>query len=164
MEEMDMDNNSKQDTTDISIRIADQSQIDWINSMYDQVHFQKSDFNNEFILIAEVGGQRAGIGRLVKIDDANVELGGIYVFPAFQKRGVAAELVENLCSMNPFKRHTLWCLSFEDLVHFYGRFGFERCWNKEVPIKIVKKQAWCNSDKRYSKRVFLLCKSTAPDL
>jgi len=57
--------------------------------MYDQVHFQKSDSDNEFILIAEVGGQRAGVGRLVKIDDANVELGGIYVFPAFQKRGVA---------------------------------------------------------------------------
>jgi|SRR5690606_29016180 len=158
-----MDNNSKQDTTDISIQIADRNQMDWINSMYDQVHFQKSDFENEFILIAEVGGQRAGIGRLVKIDESQGELGGIYVFPAFQKRGVAGQIVQSLCTLNPFKIDTIWCLPFENLVSFYKKFGFDKCWNKEVPIEIVKKLEWCNSDSRYAQRVWLLCKCIAEE-
>ena len=143
----------------IKIVQATKNEIAWINLTYEDVGFVKSDFDNEFIVIAKVNNQNAGIGRLVKIDRDNVELGGIYVLPNFRGLGAAEKIVSNLCKKNPFIGSTIWCLPFENLYSFYAKFGFKNCETQNIPQEVIKKHAWCNSENRYEKKVLLLCKN-----
>ena len=70
----------------IEVRAAKKSEMEWINTKYDEVEFVHSIFDKEVIAVAEANGQKAGIGRLVTIDENNFELGGIYVFEEFRGR------------------------------------------------------------------------------
>jgi len=119
----------------------------------------KSNIDNEFIVIANVENKNAGLGRLVKIDNKNIELGGIYVFPNFRGLGIAENIVRSLCEKNPFKASMIWCLPFENLLDFYSKFGFEKYTNGKVPEEIMNKLKWCNSGEKYEKEVFLLYKN-----
>lgn len=140
----------------ITTREANKKEIDWINSRYAEVDFITSNFDNEFIVIAEVNEQKAGIGRLVVIDENNIELGGIYVFKEFRKMGVAENIVRFLCDANPFENRIIWCIPFENLKEFYGNFGFSKTKELKIPKEIENKQIWCN--KTYDKKVLLLSK------
>ena len=143
----------------ITIKQAEKNEINWVNSKYAEVDFVKSNYENEYIIIAKVNGENAGLGRLVKIDSHGIELGGIYVFPNFRGFGVAEKIVQHLCEGNPFGESTIWCLPFENLFKFYSKFGFETCENKNAPEKVAQKLEWCNSENQYGKKVLLLCKT-----
>ena len=140
----------------VTVIQAESHQIDWINSKYDEVDFARSNYENEYIVIAKVGNENAGLGRLVKIDTNTIELGGIYAFPNFRGVGVAEHIVQHLCDKNPFGASTIWCLPFENLLNFYSKFGFKISENKKVPEKITKKLEWCNAENKYTKKVILL--------
>jgi len=140
----------------VTVHRAGKNEINWVNSKYTEVDFMKSSFDNEFIVIAYVDEEKAGLGRLVKIDDTNIELGGIYVFKKFRGLGVAEKIVSELCEKNPFRNTTIWCLPFENLLNFYSRFGFKIRENGEVPDEVIKKFKWCNDEDRYAEKVLLL--------
>lgn len=142
----------------VTIKKAERSEIEWINSKYDEIGFVKSNYDNEFIIIAKVENEYAGLGRLSKIDDRNIELGGIYTFSEFRGLGVADKIVGALCSENTFGKSTTWCLPFENLLSFYSKFGFKNHLNETVPNEVAKKLEWCNSENRYEKKVMLLLK------
>lgn len=142
----------------ITVKQAEINEINWINTKYNEVDFVKSNYENEYIVIAKVENENAGLGRLVKIDEDNIELGGIYAFPNFRGLGVAENIVRNLCEKNPFSASTIWCLPFENLLNFYSKFGFENCENIKAPEEVTKKLEWCNSENKYGKKVLLLCK------
>jgi len=142
----------------MSLKTATIHDLEWINTKYREVDFVPSNYNNEHILIAHVSKKEAGLGRLVKIDANNTELGGIYVFPEFRGQHVADCIVTGLCNQNPFKNTTIWCLPFENLVPFYMRFGFTPHTNGQIPTEIAKKLEWCNAPNRYKQRVILLHK------
>lgn len=59
----------------IHVRQILENELDWINSKYDEVGFVNSNAQNEYIVITEIQNKPAGIGRLVRIDQDNVELG-----------------------------------------------------------------------------------------
>lgn len=127
----------------ITVRTARRSEIEWINSSYDQVEFMHSDFGNEIIAIAEFGGQKAGLGRLVKVDEEHFELGGMYVFEAFRGKGIAKELVKFLLKYVKSSQR-VYCIPFEHLLSFYKQCGFKDCSYQElVPRKILDKYQWC---------------------
>jgi len=140
----------------ITTRKAEKNEIGWINSQYENVGFAESNYDNEFIVITEVNYIKAGIGRLVKIDENNIELGGIYVLEQFRKIGIAENIVDTLCNKNPFKDKMIWCLPFENLKNFYSNFGFTVSLDSNVPKEISRKHEWCN--KVYDKKVLLLSK------
>ncbi len=140
----------------ILTRKASSNEINWVNSKYTEVSFVKSNFENEFIVIAEVNNQKAGLGRLVIIDDRNIELGGIYVFKEYRKMGVADSIVSFLCTNNPFKDRVVWCLPFENLKEFYSNFGFNESANIKIPNQVASKYKWCNTT--YDKKVLSLSK------
>ena len=127
----------------VQIRAAKKADIEWINQRYEEVDFIPSIFEKEIIGVAEYEGKRAGIGRLVTIDEHNLELGGMYVFEAYRGQGIAKELVTFLLK----KAHlfqTVYCIPFEHLSSFYMQYGFVSCSNlEEVPPEIVAKHAWC---------------------
>lgn len=138
----------------IQIKKATEEEVNWVNNKYDEIQFQHSDLKNEMVVIATVDGQKAGIGRLVKINDETAELGGMYVFESFRGLGVASEIVKFLLkNKGQYKR--IFCLPFENLKDFYGKYGFKIVKRKDnVPEKILEKHAWCN--KTYDKKVLLL--------
>jgi len=142
----------------VIINQADKNEIKWVNSKYAEIGFVTSNPDNEFIIIAKVGNKNAGLGRLVKIDDNNIELGGIYTFPDFRGLRIAESIVRTLCEKNPYKVSTIWCLPFENLVNFYSKFGFKNYQKGSVPKQVEKKIEWCNSNNTYEKKVVLLYK------
>jgi len=144
----------------VLIRQAQKSDISWINQKYREIHFVESDFENDWIIIAELENKPVGLGRLVKIDAQNIELGGIYVFPEHRGLKIAEKIVRYLCENNPFPQTMLWCLPFENLSGFYQKFGFQIYTGVQIPEKIVKKLQWCNSENRYPEKVVLLCKNS----
>ena len=127
----------------ITIRKALPEDMEWVNAQYQKIKFQLSDHKNEIIGIAELNGQRAGIGRLVTIDDTVLELGGIYVLEGYREHGIARTIVTFMISQ--VKDKTLYCLPFEHLQQFYYSCGFVSAQNTEqVPAKILQKWKWCN--------------------
>ncbi|WFO16925.1 hypothetical protein M601_003870 [Cellulophaga baltica 4] len=64
----------------ITIKSAKKDELSWINSKYNEVNFVASTFENEYIVIASVDNEKAGIGRLVRIDNGHIELGGFMYF------------------------------------------------------------------------------------
>ena len=142
---------------EISVRQATANELEWINKKYDEVKFVNSDYLNEFIVIAAIEETKVGLGRLVKIDQKNIELGGIYVFPEFRGFGVANRIVATLLEENPYKDCVIWCLPFENLLRFYLGFGFKQEIKKEIPPEVNKKLEWCNTGAVYEHKVRLLC-------
>lgn len=142
----------------IVIRLANKDEIDWINSKYSEIDFVHSNFENEIIAIAEMGDAKCGLGRIVNVDDANCELGGMFVFEEFRGLKIAEKIIEFLIDKNQKKDKNTWCLPFEKLSNFYNKFGFEdnNRKNIEVPKAVIEKHTWCNSN--YDDKVLLLVK------
>jgi GNAT superfamily N-acetyltransferase len=115
-----MENQMSQSKKDknLEVRAAKISEIEWINQRYDEVEFVRSVFEKEIIAIAEVDGQKAGIGRLVNVNKGNLELGGMYVFESFRGKGIAGEIIEFLLS-HADSKSIVYCIPFQHLVPFY---------------------------------------------
>ena len=125
------------------VRTAKETEMEWVNTRYDEVGFVHSNFEKEIIAIAEFEGQRAGIGRLVTIDSHHLELGGMYVFEPYRKQGVAGAIVEFLLKRNSMA-HIVYCIPFEHLASFYKGFGFVACTDlQSVPKEVLDKSLWC---------------------
>lgn len=142
----------------IKIREAKEIEIKWINKKYAEVDFMKSVFENELIAIAEFKNLNSGLGRIVKIDNKNYELGGMFVFQEFRNKGIAQKLVEFLIYRENLADKNIWCLPFENLEIFYLKFGFKMAEKTQVqiPKEITEKLTWCNNT--YEKKVLLMVK------
>ncbi|WP_298543970.1 GNAT family N-acetyltransferase [uncultured Aquimarina sp.] len=142
----------------IHIRKAKFEEIDWINDTYQKLSFTVSDFNKEYIAVAEFNGYPCGLGRLVPIDSDNLELGGMYVSEEYRKKGIANAIVLNLIHQNKTNKN-IWCLPFGHLKNFYEKFDFKEVkeLSKKVPTEIFSKYEWCR--KTYNKKVLLLVKN-----
>lgn len=139
----------------VSVRLATSEEIGWINSRYDEVGFVPSEISTEKIVIAEVGGEKAGLGRLVQITEDDAELGGMLVFENFRGHGIAGKIVELLLQQSrSYKR--VFCIPFEHLNEFYGRYGFSKLEPDtiDIPPKVKEKHEWCNQN--YEHRTLLL--------
>jgi N-acetylglutamate synthase-like GNAT family acetyltransferase len=138
----------------ITIRNAEESELDWINKKYDEVDFVHSNLEKELIAIAEVDGVRAGIGRLISIDEKNGELSGMYVFDEFRGMGVSRHIVSFLLENKGLTKR-IFCLPFAHLEKLYQSFGFERSESgQNLPKKVRDKFEWCNE--HYKHEVLLL--------
>jgi N-acetylglutamate synthase-like GNAT family acetyltransferase len=138
----------------LSLRHIKDSEIEWVNQCYEKVGFLPSNPKNEIIVIAELNGEKVGVGRLVIVDEKNLELGGIYVLEPFRGRGIAKKLVKFLIqNIEPFQ--TIFCIPFEHLISFYQQYGFAPCVDFSiVPEKVLKKYHWCKE--KYSNPTALL--------
>ncbi|EAY31279.1 GNAT family N-acetyltransferase [Microscilla marina] len=131
------------------IRKATIIDMPWANARYDELGFVNSDFNNEFIAIAQQSEERVGIGRLVNISDGIQELGGMYVADSHRKQGIARKIVDFLLEQRS-PAHTIYCLAFEHLATFYKSCGFVEVKSPEkTPTEITTKIDWCQSQYPY---------------
>jgi predicted GNAT family N-acyltransferase len=138
---------------DIIIRLAKEEEISWINSRYAEVDFVPSNYQNEIIAIAQVGDEKAGIGRLVKISDDCFELGGMLVFEQYRGLGLSKYIIEFL--LKRISGKSIYCIPFAHLFELYNNFGFSKCNDfSKVPTPIIEKFRWCES--HYEQTVILL--------
>lgn len=137
------------------LRKALKEDLPWINQKYDEVGFVHSIYEKEFIAIAEIDGNKVGLGRLVMISPSTFELGGIYVFKPYEGQGIAGKIVSFLLSHSQ-KNSTIYCLPFAKLSEFYLRHGFIPCTSSsgDIPKALLEKLEWCNNT--YPDKVILL--------
>jgi N-acetylglutamate synthase-like GNAT family acetyltransferase len=141
---------------DMKIRLAEKEDMAWVNEQYKEVNFIASDFDNEIIAIAEIDTIKAGLGRLVKIENNSFELGGMYVLEAYRKHKLATHIIEFLLEKID-KKSIVFCIPFQELTFFYKRFGFTEVADYTlVPTKVINKYNWCK--KEYKQSVYLLYK------
>lgn len=127
----------------LNIRLAQKQELEWINEKYDEVGFPHSNFETDFVAIAELDGQRVGLGRLIRIDELNAEMGGMYVFEEFRKQGIAEAIINFLLIKSHIFKF-VYCLPFADLKNYYKKFGFQELDDEiNIPEKIASKFQWC---------------------
>ncbi|MDC2864355.1 GNAT family N-acetyltransferase [Bacillus sp. BP-3] len=119
--------------------------IQWINFQYEQVDFVPSHLENEEIAIAYFNSQKSGLGRLVKIDENNFELGGIYTLEEYRGKNIADSIVAFLIKeARKFQIQNVYCIPFEHLKPFYSKHGFQEVVDLVlVPQPIIDKYNWC---------------------
>jgi GNAT superfamily N-acetyltransferase len=129
----------------VRLRHATAADAGWINAAYADVHFQPSDLSRELIVIAELDGVHAGMGRLVPAGEEACELGGMLVFDAFRGRGVARAIIDEL--LRHANGRAVYCIPFADLEPIYAKAGFRRCEPRpEMPAYVQEKLAWCERE------------------
>jgi GNAT superfamily N-acetyltransferase len=136
----------------ITLRNATCHDLAAVNERYADIGFVPS-CAGELIVIATLAGCAAGQGRVVPVDARSGELGGIYVLPQSQGRGVARRIVDFL--IQHANLPVLYCLPFGELQDFYRSMGFVPVRQRDgVPLQVLQKHQWCNAT--YDKPVLLL--------
>jgi N-acetylglutamate synthase-like GNAT family acetyltransferase len=123
------------------LRSARIDETHWINDQYARVHFLPSDLHRETVIIAELDGERAGMGRLVPAGEKVFELGGMLVFEGFRGRGVARAIVDEL--LRRAGDADVYCVPFADLETLYAAAGFRATDPASAPEKVREKYDWC---------------------
>lgn len=123
----------------MKLRVAGAEDARWINERYAEVRFLPSDLAHEIVVIAEISGEPAGLGRLVDIDEHSCELGGMLVFERFRGRGVARAVVQEL--LKHARGRDVYCIPFAHLEAMYAEAGFAR--TKDAPRDVLEKFEWC---------------------
>jgi GNAT superfamily N-acetyltransferase len=104
------------------IRTLREDERAWANARYRDIQFAESP-PGTFAVVAEVAGERVGLGRLVEHAPGVLELGGIWTAEASRGRGIARAVVDALLAQWP-RRERLWCIPFAHLAPFYLSCGF----------------------------------------
>jgi GNAT superfamily N-acetyltransferase len=126
----------------IVLHLATRADAEWINERYASVHFQASDLTRELLVVAEVDGDRAGIGRLVPAGEHACELGGMLVFEEFRGRGVARAIIDEL--LRHAAGRAVFCIPFADLEPLYAAAAFVRTTpDHRLPAYVREKLDWC---------------------
>lgn len=133
----------------MQLRTARRDEIGWINERYAEVGFVASD-ERELVIVAELDGESAGIGRLVDVDERSCELGGMLVFERFRGRGVSRAIIDALLAHA--NGRDVYCIPFAELEALYAGAGFTR--TDDAPAKVLEKFAWCQT--AYGKPVLLM--------
>ncbi|MFD0711778.1 GNAT family N-acetyltransferase [Paenibacillus sp. GCM10027626] len=141
----------------MEIILATKNELQWVNEQYQKIGFMPSNLENETIAIVTYKDKYAGVGRIVYLNEEEVEIGGIYILDEFRGLSLANGLVDYLVrEARKSNLKEVYCLPFEELKHFYGKFGFEEVdyEDKQINIDILKKLRWCLDN--YEKKVLLL--------
>jgi len=133
-----------------SIRTAGDKDAQWINERYAEVQFQPSDLAKETVVIAEIDGDPAGLGRLVDVDEHSCELGGMLVFERFRGRGAARAIIDAL--LKHARGRMVYCIPFAHLESMYAEAGFTR--TDDAPGAVLEKYEWCQ--RTYDQPVILM--------
>jgi len=141
----------------VAVRLASSKEIAWVNSRYDEVGFVRSEISTEKIAIAEIDGEKVGLGRLVRITGDDAELGGMFVFEKFRGQGVAGKIVDLLLQQSKRYKH-VFCIPFEHLREFYGRYGFREFELNisDVPLQVKEKHKWCIQNYKHNTLLLVL--------
>ena len=127
----------------LEIRLLRDDELLWAAERYREIKFAASP-PGAVGLVAELAGERVGLGRLVEHEPGVIELGGIWTDPAARGQGIARAMVAALIDRaGPVP---LWCIPFAHLEAFYAASGFATA-KKPWPSSIAAKVAACESQR-----------------
>ena len=106
----------------VEIRALRDDELAWADERYHEIRFAPSPPGAR-VFVAELAGERVGLGRLIEHAPGVIELGGIWTHAEARNRGVARAMVTELLAQAPLG--PLWCIPFAHLAVFYETFGFE---------------------------------------
>jgi len=109
-----------------------EQELAWANQVYASLRFVPST-SADRLLLARVDNQLVGMGRIVQLDEQNVEIGGIYVKESHRNKGVARRMVQRLAQETRQEPAACWILGFRHLMSFYQSMGFDI---------VAKSQSW----------------------
>lgn len=136
----------------MKLRTAAPSDARWIAEQYELAGFLPSDLERETVIIAEIDGRAAGLGRLVPAGEGVFELGGMWVPDAFRGQGVALAIVDEL--IRRAAGAAVYCVPFANLEGLYASAGFQRVPREGAPPKVQEKLEWC--DREVQRAVILM--------
>lgn len=126
----------------LALRHATADDASWIHEAYSAIGFLSSDPSEHFVIVAEIDGERAGLGRLVPAGEDACELGGMLVFEQFRGRGIARAIIDEL--LHNAGTREVYCVPFAELEPIYAASGFvTQASDDEAPEEIRRKLAWC---------------------
>ncbi len=126
---------------DVTIRPLRADERAWANQVYADIGFAPSP-DEDLLLVAERGAERVGLGRLVPLEGAAVELGGIWTAPTARQGGVARAIVASLLARAGSA--PVWCIPYTHLAAFYGSFALVPApppWPAAVAAKVAALRA-----------------------
>jgi len=121
----------------VAIRALRDDELGWADERYHEIKFAPSPPGARGF-VAELDGERVGLGRLIEHGPAVFELGGIWTHAAARNRGVARAMVTELLARAP--AGPLWCIPFAHLAVFYESFDFEAArspWPPPITAKVA---------------------------
>lgn len=125
----------------VTLRTPAPDELGWINARYRAIDFVPCA-PRDAVVVADIDGVPAGLGRIVVIGEGIGELGGMVVFDGFRGAGLARRIIAHLLQ-TPGHEH-LYCLPFGKLEALYAGFGFRRVGDLAgVPEKVRAKYDWC---------------------
>ncbi|HEX7829460.1 MAG TPA: GNAT family N-acetyltransferase [Thermoanaerobaculia bacterium] len=125
----------------MNLRTATHADAAWINDRYAEVHFIPSDFDRDTIVVAELDGTRAGMGRLVPAGEHAYELGGMYVSDEHRGRGIARAIIDELITLAGDA--DIYCIPFANLTALYASAGFVPSDRATATDHVRAKLDWC---------------------
>ena len=134
------------------LRAATPGDARWIAEQYELAGFLPSDLEQDTVVIAEIDGRPAGLGRLVPAGQGVFELGGMWVPDAFRGQGVARAIVGEL--IRRAAGAAVYCVPFASLEGLYASAGFQRVPREGAPPKVQEKLEWC--DREVQREVILM--------
>ena len=117
--------------TDITYEVAKTKDFSAINKLYDKVGFVHSHPNKDIVIIGKNNDEIIALGRIVRIDADNAELGGMYVKDKWRGYGIANLVVSRLLEISKDYQF-IFCLPFQRLLNFYMKFGFIKPFDKDA--------------------------------
>jgi len=142
----------------MDLRTALPEDAEWVGEQYAAIGFLPSDLDRDTVVLAEVEGIRAGMGRLVPVGEGAFELGGMFVPDAFRGMGIARAIVDEL--IRRAGDAEVYCVPFADLEALYAAAGFRRVSREGAPQKVHDKLDWCD---REIQRAVILMKLNVAD-
>lgn len=123
----------------VEIRSLRDDELGWAAERYREIKFAPSPPGARGF-VAELDGERVGLGRLIVHAPGVIELGGIWTHDRARNRGVARSMVMAL--VEEARGQRLWCVPFAHLAPFYETFDFAAA-RPPWPDPIAAKAADC---------------------
>ena len=116
--------------TNISVRQAQESDIDKIAFFIDKLNLDGENLKAEQFIVAEIYGEFAGFGR-VKPYNNLYEMSSIGVLKEYRKKGIGEKLIKRLIEI--FPDNNIWITT--KIPDYFRKFGFQETDNPPDEIR-----------------------------
>jgi amino-acid N-acetyltransferase len=119
----------------INLRRAQASDQKTITAIVHAARINPTHLNWQRFILAVDGEVIVGVGQIKNYKDGSRELASIAIIPAYQRQGIASQIINALMKDEKGSIH-LFCRA--GLASFYRRFGFEVIPFQELPPELAK--------------------------
>lgn len=125
------------------VRAARADEQNRTNAAYAKWGYSGKAELEDTVILAELDGELVGLVRQT-LEGGVVMLRGMYVALNMQRQGVGTAMLGEF--VKHLGKRDCYCIPYEHLVHFYGRYGFEVLQPKDAPVFLAERLANYRAD------------------